>query len=522
MTQTGMPQRPRTRVQVLLTAAEAFPALERAFLEARTEIRGSFRIFDPTTLLRSPEAQAVGETWFDLILHTLRRGVAITLVISDFDPIARAALHRGTWKSVRMLRAAAELAGPEARLSVTPAMHAAETGVVPRLLFWPQIMKKLTRSAGWLNRLPPEEQEAALRDMPGLAERLWRAPNGRYRPRLAHLPRLFPATHHQKLAVFDRRKLYIGGLDLDERRYDTPEHDRPGAETWHDVQLMMEGPVVAEAQAHLENFLAVVEGKQPPGPQRRLLRTLSRRRRFEAPFFGPEPVVHEIATAHAALARRTDRLIYIETQFFRDRHLAHLLAGLAREKPELQMILILPAAPEDVAFEGRDGMDARYGEYLQARALRILRRGFGSRLFVGGAAQPRAQRKTGGHDRDRLNGAAIIYVHAKVSVFDEDAAIVSSANLNGRSLKWDTEAGVYLNTAREVAELRRRVMAHWLPTDAGHAFFDQTTALQSWSRLAWQNAALPPAERQGFILPYDMKAAAQFGRALPGVPPEMM
>jgi phospholipase D1/2 len=51
------------------------------------------------------------------------------------------------------------------------------------------------------------------------------------------LPRLHPATHHQKLAVFDRRRLYIGGLDLDERRWDTPEHDRPGAETWQDLQL---------------------------------------------------------------------------------------------------------------------------------------------------------------------------------------------------------------------------------------------------------------------------------------------
>ncbi len=60
---------------------------------------------------------------------------------------------------------------------------------------------------------------------------------------------------------------------------------------------------------------------------------------------------------------------------------------------------------------------------------------------MGGAAQRRRMRLRTRHDRDRLGGAPMIYVHAKVSIFDRSAAIVSSANLNGRSLRWDTEAG---------------------------------------------------------------------------------
>lgn len=522
---TGLELQRQSKVRLLLTAAEAYPELERMFLAAETEIWASFRIFDPRTRLRSAPARSVGRTWFDLIVHTLSRGVRIHLVLSDFDPIACADLHRGTWRSVRMLMAAAEIAGPDARLTVIPARHPAETGILPRLFFWRQIARRLRGAARELNALGRAERAAALRDMPGLAPRLIAGRDGRLRPRMRPIPRIFPATHHQKLAVFDRRRLYIGGLDLDERRYDTPDHDRPAGQTWHDVQLVMEGPVVAEAQAHLETFLDVTAGRSPPRPQRRLLRTLSRQRRFAAPFFGPEPLREEIGAATMMLARRAQGLIYLETQFFRDRKLAKVLARVGRENPNLGLILILPAAPEDIAFDGNDGLDARFGEYLQARALRTLARGFGARLFVGGAAQPRnaPPPDRGGNGRDRLNGAPLVYIHAKVAIYDDRAAIVSSANLNARSLRWDTEAGVYINSSRDVQALRHRLVAHWLPQEADEALFRaDLSAVAAWRGLALANARRRPADRRGFLLPYDLRAAERFGAAVPGVPEEVV
>ena len=513
-------------LQVLVTAGEAYPALERAFLAAEAEIVAGFRVFDLKTRLRSPEGLAVGRTWFDLVIHTLRRGIRLTLILSDFDPVARPRLHRATWRTVRMFWAAADLAGPQAQLRVVPAMHSAVVGIGPRLLFWPLVLSRLARVSGWLRRLMPPERLAALREMPGVRTLLAGRPEDRPRPRVLALPPLFPATHHQKLAVFDRQRLYIGGLDLDERFYDTPDHRLPGHETWHDVQLMVEGPVAADAQAHLESFLSAVAGKAAPLPQAperdglRLVRTLSRRRlRWAGRQIAPEPLVTEIDAAHHAAIDRAQRLIYVETQYFRDRRLARHLAREARRNPLLQMILILPAAPDDVAFEGSTGLDARLGEFLQARALRILRRGFGRRLFIGGAAQPRRTRARG---RAQLRGAHLIYIHAKVSIFDDRQAIVSSANLNGRSLRWDTEAGLVIDRPAAVAALRRRLMEHWLPADAGADFFDPERALVAWWRLAARNAKLPPARRRGFILPYDLKSAEIFGRAFPLVPEEMV
>ena len=48
-------------VDILVTAAEAYPALERAFLSAETEIVAGFRVFDLKTGLHSPEALAIGD-----------------------------------------------------------------------------------------------------------------------------------------------------------------------------------------------------------------------------------------------------------------------------------------------------------------------------------------------------------------------------------------------------------------------------------------------------------------------------
>jgi hypothetical protein len=513
-------------VRVHLTASEAYPALEAIFLAAKTEVWASFLVFDLETKLRSDAGLAIGQTWFDLLVHVLRRGVAVHFVLADVDPIARPKMHRVATRSLRRFCAARECAGPVARLEVAAQRHPAQTGAGLRMLIWPYIIKRLRSTVAHLNTLPDDQRDAALRDMPGLAPYITTAEGGQISARLMCLPRIYPTLHHQKLAVIDRKTLYIGGLDLDERRFDTPEHDRAGPQTWHDLQLILDGPVVVEAQAHLERFRAAVAGEGPVATYRRLLTTVSRKRENDLFRFGPTTGAMQFRTAHAALTARVTQLVYLESQYFRDRTIAMDLARRAKAQPGLTMILILPAAPEDVAFQGKRGLDARYGEFAQARALRIIRRAFGDRLFVGSPAQRRraAPRDNGegDGDRDRLDGAPIIYVHAKVSVFDDASAIVSSANLNARSLSWDTEAGVYLYRRNEVEDLRRRIMAHWLPDSVGPEAFAMDSAAAVWGRVARANARAQPKDRAGFLLPHDFAAAETFGKALPMIPEELV
>lgn len=513
------PARGEAPPRFLITAGEAFPAFEERVLAARRHIRMGFRLFDPLTPLRSEAARAVGHDWFDLMVHTLRRGVRVDLALCDFDPVVASGLHRGTWRSLRILLAAAEVAGPGARLHAVAALHPARVARLPRMMLYGRIRGELRTRAEWLNGMDDGRRRRALDEMPGLVRYLVPRGDG-HAPAPFTLAGLAPTTHHQKLAVFDEEWLLIGGLDLNERRWDTPEHDRPGRETWADVMTLVQGQAARDAHAHLGRFLDEVAGRAPPAPDAGLLlRTLSKKRRTPHLKLSPEPLVDELAQLHYRAVGEAERFVYLESQFLRDRRLANVLAGAAERNPRLTCILILPAAPEDVAFDGNRDLDARFGEYLQAHCVRKIRRAFGRRLFVGCPARPTLQLSG---DRDVHARAPIVYVHSKVSVFDDRLACVSSANLNGRSFRWDTEAGVAFDDPSDVRRLRRRLFEHWLPKDAEAHCFSPETAARSWAAIAEENMRRHPARRRGFLLPYSTRHAERLGQGLPGVPEEMV
>ncbi|HEY9040525.1 MAG TPA: phospholipase D family protein [Roseovarius sp.] len=506
-------------VKVLLTAEEVYPAMERAFLAAKSEISAGYRVFDLSTKLRSDEGRAIGEDWFDLIVHVLREGVAMSFVLSDFDPVLAHELHYESWKSRRAFVSARELAGPAARLTVTNASHSARVGIAPRLLLWPRLVKEINKTAERLNEAPAAQRARCLECSPALRPLLRETPDGKLAARRWPVPPLVPGTHHQKICVIDRQTAFIGGLDLDERRYDDKRHERVRDETWQDVQLICSGAVAKDVYSHLNEFLDIVAGRATPKAEGRLLRTLSRRRKTDWPFLGPKPVVRTLADDHHRMIARARGLVYLETQFLRDRPLCRELARAARANPKLTLIIVLPAAPETVAFDGATGSDTRYGEFLQAKCVAMLRGAFGDRFTICSPVRPKALDTNG---RDTLCGSPIIYVHSKVSIFDCDRAIVSSANLNGRSLNWDTEAGVMLSEQAHVADLQNRIFSHWLGTDAGPEFYNPETAAALWAERSRHNAEVPPEKRKGFLVPYDVRPAEAFGRRLPGIPEAMV
>lgn len=503
-------------VRPLLTAYEAFPALERLFLGAEREIWAGFRLFDLRTRLRSEEARAIGETWFDLVVHRLRAGVSIHLILADFDPALATPLHRGTWRSVRQFSAARELGG--GGLHLLPVRQPARAGLAPRFVFWPLIVARVAKQLGALASEPEEARREALALAVGLRPHI--GPDGR-RARFLPLPNIYPGTHHQKLAVFDRTRLFIGGLDLNERRYDDLDHSRSADQTWHDVSVETAAPeCVAAAQAHLESLW----GLRPTPPRQsggdpRFVRTLSRDGSRNPFRLSPKPFIRESEEENLRLVERARRLIFIETQYFRHRPLARALARAARRNPELELIMMLPAAPEEVAFDDKPGLDARFGEYLQARCVRKVKRAFGQRAFFGMPLRPVPSRS---EERDAALGSQIIYIHAKVAVADDARAMVGSANLNGRSMRWDTEASLVYEDPASVALLRRRLFEHWLPEDAPPEAFALGTARETWARIALENRRLPPRERRGFIVPYDVRPAEEFGQAVPLMPEEVV
>ena len=506
-------------VKVLLTAEEVFPAMERDFLNAKSQISAGYRVFDLATKLRSDEGRKIGEDWFDLIVHLLKRGIRMHFILSDFDAVLAPKLHYHSWKARRAFVAAREAAGPGADLTVTNAAHSAKVGILPRVLLWPRLVKELNKVASTLNDMSGAQAARRMECSPGLRPLLNKTAGKGYVARKWPIPPLVPGTHHQKICVIDRHVAFVGGLDLNERRYDDKTHDRDRSETWQDVQLRCIGPVAEDVHSHLEEFLDVVAGHRPPTAEGRLLRTLSRRRRRDWPFLGPKPLVHTIADDHYQMIQRARGLIYLETQFLRDREICDRLARAARRNPALSLIVVVPGAPEAVAFDGATGSDVRFGEFLQAECVDILSAAFKERMTICSPVRPKVLQNG---QRDTLCGSPIIYVHSKVSIFDHDRAIVSSANLNGRSLFWDTEAGVLLNDVDQVEHLRGRIFRHWLGDDVGPEFFAAESAVPLWAERARRNAEVPPADRRGFLVPYDVKPARYFGRRLPGIPDAMV
>ncbi|MGR3433930.1 MAG: phosphatidylserine synthase, partial [Shimia sp.] len=358
-------------MRIYTTASEAWPPFERAVLRARTEVIGCFRIFDLRTKLRAPEARAVGDDWFDLLAHAVRRGVRVDLTVADFDAVMATSLHEEAMRTLKQGQALAEHTGAGTdRLRVTADRHTARAGVVPWAAFLPLVMRR-------------KQQEVDSRTDEQLGDEARGL--GRHR-----LPSLSPVTHHQKLAVIDRAWLYLGGLDLNERRWDTPAHDRPAGETWSDVQLTTDAPdAVAEAHTHLTEFVAVTSGLAAPSPMTRIRRTLSAPRTVQAPFVSPRTIVREIEqdTLDAFAAAR--HLIHIETQFFRSMVLARGLTRAALRNPDLRLVMILPALPEELAYYEKKTLDVRYGLGLEARATGMVKRAFGDRALLATPVQPR-------------------------------------------------------------------------------------------------------------------------------------
>ncbi|KJZ18563.1 phospholipase D family protein [Loktanella sp. S4079] len=511
---TNQPTYPARHLEVLITAQEAYPTFERKVLAAKSEVVMGFRIFDPNTKLRSVEARAIGDTWADLLQHVLNNGVRVELYLADFDAVAATDLHQACWKSLRILKG---LNYDNGQLTVEPLLHPARMGWILRQLFRPFGAKKIRQFEERLAELPAQQKRRALLDAPGIRALIKRGSR--------FVAPAFPASHHQKIAVIDSHWVYIGGLDLDERRYDDRQHDKPAQETWHDVQVMLEDEAVAKAAVgHLRSFADVTAGKRPVTPAPGLLRTLSAKRKGPNLWgMSPKPVLSEIYQRHLALIKSARELIYLETQFFRDLGLAQALAQRAQENPKLRMILVVPGAPETVAFRQNPALDGRFGDHLQTRAINIIEQAFGSRMLI---ASPVQRRSVDAQDIDSerasLHNAPLIYLHAKVSIFDDTAAIVSSANLNGRSFHWDTEAGIEFTHPDETAQIRKRVMGHWLPEDAPAQSIIPASAFPYWQQIVNDNATQHPAGKQGFLVPYNATAAQKTATPVPGMPPEMV
>lgn len=510
--------------QPLITAQDAYPALERIVDGARDEVLMSFRIFDPDTALRDSALIKRGlSTWAELIEEVAGRGVRVRILLADFDPAFVPELHRDAWRNTHRFAKALEAAGANGASAVLCAPHGQRAGGL-----WHYLMRgRVARALDALRREPEDR-------LTDIQKRI-----------LRRRPMLRPATIHQKFAVVDGARLIVGGIDVNERRWDEPDHDRPAEETWHDVAVQVDGPVAGAFRRHfsdcwqdaeicadgplpapvpaLDDLLSADVGTASSAPETYAkagdgTAWLVRTRSLPCTGFarlGPDPRFSEHEETLNEAFGKARRHIYIETQFFRHLPLAHALAKAARAAPDLQVVLLMPTAPERVIFGGDDGFDARHALALQLRCIDTLRAALGDRLAIVSPAKPKRAEPG---ENGTLGGAGIVYVHAKVTCIDDAWALVGSANLNGRSLRWDTEASLAFTDAGAVRTLRTALAGKWLGDLPGDL---DTTRATTWTTIAGQNADAHPDARENYVMPFPEAANRRFARYLPILPAEM-
>jgi len=551
----GFPLRDHGKATPLILASEMYPALEELALGAKDTLFLAFRIFDPLTATRSKAAKALGlSNWLDILKHRVEAGVTVRLLLTDFEPSFAEPLHSGSWTSFQLLRNMAATL-PEAsleRFEIIVIPHVGELGWLARQIFRLPAGIAIRRVfAAFASKTPPEEDPLAVR--PGL----WRYAQGeRASPRYKSgpAPRLWPATHHHKFAVADAKTAILGGLDVNERRWETPAYNQPAYDSWHDLSLQIEGPAAGDVAEHFRQLwnlelpryrditrewmtgadrkltvepLDTMPTPFPPAPalgeataKIQIARTLSRKNRHPLAF-GPRKDVRELMAAHRKLILSARRLLYIEAQFFRSKRAARWIVEAAKRSPALQIIIVLPQAPDEVAFGGETKNPAhQHGEWQQARALGLLRRKLGTRvgLYALGRQQPLTEKeKPLIATRGAAFGAGVIYIHAKLLIADDERALISSANINNRSFNWDSELGCLWEEPSAVLAFRKRLWKQLI-----HKELDPETAAQNWRDIANENIQRDPQDRQGHILPYRYARVRRFGRPSWFVPDDLV
>ena len=252
------------------------------------------------------------------------------------------------------------------------------------------------------------------------------------------------ASHHHKIVVIDDSVAFCGGIDMTSNRWDTPEHrdgdprrvapDGSPYAPWHDATTILEGPVAAALgelgrqrwQAAGGKRLAPVSGggdcwpDDLEAPFRNISVAICRSR----PAAGGEAPIREIETTYLALIARARRYIYAESQYFASRRIAEAVARRLDEPAGPEIVLINP-------FKSQGWLEPVAMDTARARLYEALHR-------LDQYGRFRIYHPCTEHGEP-------IYVHAKMTIIDDEVLHVGSSNMNNRSLRLDTECDVTID-----------------------------------------------------------------------------
>jgi len=256
------------------------------------------------------------------------------------------------------------------------------------------------------------------------------------------------ASHHEKMVVADGELAFVGGLDLARSRWDDRTHDPANAlrvergvpqKPYHETMAFCTGEAARALTEHFSERWLLATGEPlalPAAPSERRsgpkfpgalpirCRELAySRTRAETP---RAPQVSQIKKLYERAIAVSERLIYVETQYFTARSLHDALVERMRDRarPPPEIVLLLPRGADTpkenlVIGPAQDEVVSSLLEEAQRTGTRF-------RAYYTGAPGP--------------DGELVpTFIHSKLVVVDDRFLSIGSANFTNRSLALDTE-----------------------------------------------------------------------------------
>lgn len=253
------------------------------------------------------------------------------------------------------------------------------------------------------------------------------------------------SAHHQKIVVIDDVLAFCGGIDMTADRWDTRQHldgderrRRPSGRPygpWHDATSVLDGPAARSLgdlardrwHAATGEHLPIPSGARRiwPASTRPLLTDVDVAIARTLPAHADQPEVREIEQLYLDGIARARRTIYFESQYFASRRIAEAIAARLRDQDGPEVVVVNPRSADGL-------IEAKTMDTARARLLGLVRE---------------ADRWGRFHIYTPVTRDGVaIYVHAKVMIVDDRFLRIGSSNLNNRSLGFDSECDVAIDT----------------------------------------------------------------------------
>ena len=295
------------------------------------------------------------------------------------------------------------------------------------------------------------------------------------------------ASHHQKIVVVDDAIAFCGGLDVTVCRWDSREHraddprrSDPGFDHYgpfHDIQMLVDGDAARALgaiarerwrRATGRRLRAVESGDDPWPPEvEPELRDVGVAIARTQPAYRDLEEVRHVERLYLDAIAGAQESIYLENQYFTSQAVTEALVGRLAGDAAPEIVVVLPKT---------------LSGWLEDRTMGVLMTQAVARL----------------RDADRhgrlgvyvpiLPDDASLTIHSKVMVVDDRLLRIGSANLSNRSMGFDTECDLAVEStpghdvSGEVAAFRDSLLAEHLgcaPDAVAHAIRQEGSLLRA-------------------------------------------